>query len=136
MRCPECEKGETVRGVWELAYTFHGRTKIIKKVEGERCPECLDIVMTLDEAERISSQMAELNREVRAEEGEVVSDFRLIDEADESLDFGKEEARTFLDDIPSALSRSGVPDRRSPAVLEKLIELLVRHPELLKELRT
>jgi YgiT-type zinc finger domain-containing protein len=135
MQCPECRKGETVRGVWDWTYSFHGRTKVIKKVEGERCPVCLDIVMTMDEAQRVGSEAAKLNRLVRAEERGDVSDSEFIQGANAEIGFDRFDARTFLDEIPSMLSRGGIPDRRSPEVLERIIEILVRHPELLAELR-
>ncbi|WP_416423869.1 type II toxin-antitoxin system MqsA family antitoxin [Pseudomonas sp. App30] len=57
MKCPICSHTELVSGIFDLPYTYKGKTTYIVAVHAERCARCEEIILGAQESQRVSESM-------------------------------------------------------------------------------
>lgn len=130
MRCPQCGGAELVHEVRSVPYTYRGETTLIPGVRGDWCPKCGDGVMPMGD-DSLGEAMLAFNREVNAR----VVDPSFITRVRKKLDLDQREAAEIFGGGVNAFSRYETGRMVPPVALVKLLKVLDRHPELLKEVR-
>lgn len=132
MHCPACGAAipkATTRG---LSYTYKGRSVVIPKVKGHYCPACGEAVLASDEAARVSAAMLAFNKDVNNQ----LVDPEFIVRVRRKLALDQRQAADIFGGGVNAFSRYENGKIKPPLALVKLLKLLDRHPELLREVRS
>lgn len=53
MICPACGGAELISDERDLPFTYKGESTIINHVVGDYCPACNEVVLTMDEVQRV-----------------------------------------------------------------------------------
>ena len=131
MRCPVCGAAELVHDIRDLPYTYKGETTTISDVAGDYCPACGESVLDTAESARVSAAMLAFNRQVNAG----IVDPGFIADVRKKLALDQREAAEIFGGGVNAFSRYENGKTKPPLALVKLLKVLDRHPELLKEVR-
>lgn len=131
MKCPACGAAELLHDTRDVPYTYKGETTTIPNVTGDFCPACAEVVLDLAEAERFGTAVHAFNKQVNA----AIIDPRFIADVRKKLDLGQREAAEIFGGGVNAFSRYENGKTKPPLALVKLLKVLDRHPELLKEIR-
>ena len=131
MRCPVCGAAELVHDIRDLPYTYKGETTTISDVAGDYCPACGESVLDTAESARVSAAMLALNRQVNAS----IVDPVFIADVRKKLALDQREAAEIFGGGVNAFSRYENGKTKPPLALVKLLKVLDRHPELLREIR-
>jgi HTH-type transcriptional regulator / antitoxin MqsA len=132
MKCPACGAAELVRDTRDMSYTYKGETTIIPALVGDYCPACGEVVMDTDEGIRHSATMLAFNKQVNAS----IVDPAFIVSVRKKLSLDQREAAEIFGGGINAFSRYENGKTKPPLALVKLLKVLDRHPELLKEIKT
>jgi HTH-type transcriptional regulator/antitoxin MqsA len=130
-KCPACGKGSLKRSQRNLPYTYKGRTTAIPAVSAEFCKTCGEAVLDAAESARVSTVMLEFNRQVNADH----VDPEFIVRVRKKLALDQKQAAEIFGGGVNAFSRYENGKTKPPLALVKLLRVLDRHPELLKEVR-
>ncbi len=131
MKCPACGAAKLVRDTRDLPYTYKGESTTIEAVTGDYCPACEEVVLDAAESERASAVMAQCNKEVNA----AYVDPAYITQVRKKLRLDQREAAEIFGGGVNAFSRYENGKTKPPLSLVKLLKVLDRHPDLLKEVR-
>jgi HTH-type transcriptional regulator/antitoxin MqsA len=66
MQCPACGFEGTEQKTQDMKHTYRGRETVIPSVAGEYCPSCGEVILSGNEAHRVSKAMLEFNKQVNA----------------------------------------------------------------------
>ena len=131
MKCPACGAPKLVRDTRDLPYVYKGEPTVIAGVTGYFCPACGEAVLDVAEATRTSAVMLAFNREVNAS----IVDPAFMTRVRKKLGLDQREAAELFGGGVNAFSRYENGKTKPPLALIKLLKVLDRHPELLKEVR-
>ena len=131
MKCPSCGAAELVRRKRDMAYSYKGESTVIKGVRGSFCPACDESILSGDEASRVSAAMMDFNKKVNSS----IVDPDFIARVRKKLDLDQREAAEIFGGGVNAFSRYETGKTKPPLALVKLLRVLDRHPELLREVR-
>ena len=132
MKCPSCAAAKLVHDRRDQPYTYKGESTIIPAVTGDFCPACGEAVLELGESLRTSALMLEFNKQVNA----AIVDPDFIARVRKKLALDQREAAEIFGGGVNAFSRYETGKTKPPLALVKLLKVLERHPDLLKEVRT
>ena len=131
MKCPVCGAAELIHDTRDLPYTYKGETTTIPAVTADFCPACDESITDMPETERVIREMQAFNKQVNA----TIVDPAFISSVRKKLDLGQREAAEIFGGGINAFSRYENGKTKPPLALVKLLKVLDRHPELLKEVR-
>jgi len=131
MKCPICAAAELVHDTRDLPYTYKGETTLIPTVTGDFCPACGEVILDAAESSRTSAAMLEFNKQVNAS----IVDPGFIASVRKKLALDQREAGEIFGGGVNAFSRYENGKTKPPLALVKLLKVLDRHPDLLKEVR-
>lgn len=131
MKCPVCGVADLIHDIRDLPYTYKGETTVIPAVTADFCPACDESITDLDETERVMREMQAFNKQVNA----AIVDPAFIVKVRKKLDLGQREAAELFGGGVNAFSRYENGKTKPPLALVKLLKLLDRHPDLLKEVK-
>ncbi len=115
-----------------LTYIYKGESTIISSVTGDFCPACGEAVLEKSESDRIGALMLGFNKQVNAS----IVDPTFIANVRKKLALDQREAGEIFGGGVNAFSRYENGKTKPPLALVKLLKVLDRHPDLLKEIRS
>lgn len=131
MKCPVCGGANLVSATKDLRYTYKGQTTIIQAVTGDHCPACKEVILDAENGDRYSGLVGEFQKKVNAER----ADPAFIAAVRVKLKIDQREAAEIFGGGVNAFSRYETGKTIPPRSLVKLLKLLDKHPQLLKEVR-
>ncbi|MCS6766524.1 MAG: type II toxin-antitoxin system MqsA family antitoxin [Candidatus Protistobacter heckmanni] len=131
MKCPTCGAARLVHGKRDMPYTYKGESMLIRGVTGDFCPACGEAVLDERESMRSSAAMVAFNKKVNAS----IVDPAFIAGVRKKLELDQREAAEIFGGGVNAFSRYETGKTKPPLALVKLLKLLDRHPDLLREIR-
>ena len=131
MKCPSCAAAKLVRDTRDMPYTYKGESTVIPDVTGDFCPACGEAVLNAAESARTSAAMLEFNKQVNAS----IVDPGFIASVRKKLALDQREAAEIFGGGVNAFSRYENGKTKPPLALVKLLKVLDRHPDLLREVR-
>lgn len=131
MKCPCCGAAELVHDCRDLPYTYKGESTLIPALTGDFCPACGEAIFDRDQGDRYSELVGQFQRQVNA--AFVNPDY--IAKVRKQLDLDQRQAAEIFGGGVNAFSRYETGKTKPPLALVKLLKVLERHPELLKEVR-
>lgn len=132
MKCPVCGAAELIHDTRDLRYTYKGETTTIPAVTADFCPACDESITDLVETDRVMREMQAFHKQVNA----AIVDPGFIIAVRKKLNLGQREAAEIFGGGVNAFSRYENGKTKPPLALVKLLKLLDRHPDLLREIRT
>ncbi|MEY2659719.1 MAG: hypothetical protein RLZZ123_891 [Pseudomonadota bacterium] len=132
MKCPECGAAHLISDTRDMAYVYKGEQTIIRKVTGEFCPACGEVVLDGENGNRYSELISAFQRQVNS----AYVDPAYIAKVRKKLDLDQREAAHLFGGGVNAFSRYENGKTKPPLALVKLLKVLDRHPELLNEVRS
>ena len=100
-------------------------------MRGDFCSACDEGILSGEQASRVSAAMMDFNKKVNA----TIVDPDFIARVRKKLDLDQREAAEIFGGGVNAFSRYEKGKTKPPLALVKLLRVLDRHPELLKEVR-
>lgn len=131
MNCPNCGATNLRRSTRGLPYSYKGESIVIPKVQGCFCKACGEAVLAGPESARVSAAMLAFNKKVNAG----LVDPAFIINVRRKLALDQRQAAEIFGGGVNAFSRYENGNIKPPVALVKLLKLLDRHPELLKEVQ-
>lgn len=131
MKCPVCGAAKLIRDTRDVPYTYKGETTTIPAVTGDFCPACAESILNSTESERVMREMQAFAKQVNA----AIVDPAFIAKVRRKLDLDQREAGEIFGGGVNAFSRYENGKTKPPLALVKLLKVLDRHPELLKEIK-
>ena len=132
MKCPCCGAAELIHDTRAMPYTYKGETTTIPAVTGNFCPACGEVVLSREHGDHYSEWVGLFQRQVNA----AYVDPAYIAKVRRKLDLDQRQAAELFGGGVNAFSRYENGKTKPPLALVKLLKLLDRHPDLLKELKT
>lgn len=132
MKCPCCGATELIHDTRDIPYTYKGETTTIPEVTGDFCQACGEIILDRLQGDRYSELIGLFRREINA----AYVDPKYIAKVRKKLDLDQREAAEIFGGGLNAFSRYENGKTKPPLALVKLLKVLDRHPDLLKEVRT
>lgn len=132
MKCPVCGGAEVVRDTRDIPYVYRGESTTLPSVRGDFCPACGEAILEKRESERVSALMMEFNKQVNAS----IVDPAFIANVRKKLALDQREAGEIFGGGVNAFSRYEKGKTKPPLALVKLLKVLDRHPDLLREVRS
>jgi HTH-type transcriptional regulator/antitoxin MqsA len=131
MKCPVCGAAELIHDTRDLPYTYTGESTAITAVTGDFCPACAESVLDAVESDRVMREMRAFAKQVNA----AIVDPEFIATVRKKLSLDQREAAEIFGGGINAFSRYENGKTKPPLALVKLLKVLDRHPQLLKEVR-
>jgi len=131
MKCPCCGAAELIHDTRDVLYTYKGETTTIPEVTGDYCPACGESVLDREQGDRYSELIGSFRQEINA----AYVDPKYIAKVRKKLDLDQREAAEIFGGGANAFSRYENGKTKPPLALVKLLKVLDRHPDLLKEVR-
>jgi HTH-type transcriptional regulator / antitoxin MqsA len=131
MKCPSCGAAKLVHATRNLPYVYKGQSTVLRKVTGDFCSTCGESVLNAAESRRTMKLMLDFNKEVNAS----IVDPEFIASVRKKLALDQREAAEIFGGGVNAFSRYENGKTKPPVALVKLLKVLDRHPNLLKEVR-
>jgi HTH-type transcriptional regulator/antitoxin MqsA len=131
MRCPSYGAAELIHDTRDLPYINKGEQTVISHVTGDHCPACGEVVLDRERGDRYSERVGAFQRQVNA----AYVDRAFIAKVRKKLRLDQREAADIFGGSVNAFSRYENCKTKPPLALVKLLKVLDRHPELLKEVR-
>jgi len=131
MKCPSCAAATLLRETRDLPYVYKGQSTIISQVAGDFCPACDEVVLDAGQSRRVMDQMQAFGKQINA----TLVDPDFIASVRKKLDLDQREAAALFGGGVNAFSRYETGKAKPPLSLVKLLKVLDRHPELLREVR-
>ncbi len=132
MKCPACGAAKLVRDTRKLPYTYKGETTVIAAVTGDFCSACDESILDAAQSARVMHEMRAFVKQVNAS----IVDPDFIAKVRKKLELDQREAAEIFGGGVNAFSRYENGKTKPPLALVKLLKVLDRHPDLLKEIRT
>ena len=131
MKCPICGAAEMIHDTRDVPYTYKGETTTVPAVTGDFCPACGEVLLEREHGDRYSELVGQFQRQVNA----AYIDPAYIVSVRKKLALDQREAAELFGGGVNAFSRYENGKTKPPLALVKLLKLLDRHPELLREIR-
>lgn len=128
MKCPACGHPEMTATTRDETLSYGGQSLTLHAMHGEFCPVCAEGLWDDVSYRRYTEAQAALLRTVQ---GDVAGDIRRIRK---KLELTQAELAAIFGVGKVAFSRYERGENRPPAPLIKLLKLVERHPELLREI--
>jgi HTH-type transcriptional regulator / antitoxin MqsA len=132
MKCPSCAAAKMVRDKRDVLYTYKGESTTLFQVSGDFCPACDESILNAAESRRTMNLMLAFNKQVNAS----IIDPDYIMKVRKKLDLDQREAAEIFGGGVNAFSRYENGKTKPSLALVKLLRVLDRHPDLLKEIRS
>jgi HTH-type transcriptional regulator/antitoxin MqsA len=130
MKCPACGHSEMVSKSQDETLAYGSQSLTLHAMRGEFCPVCGEGVWDTESYRRYTEAQAAL---LRAVKGDVSREIRRIRK---NLKLTQAQLAEAFGVGKVAFSRYERGETRPPTPLVKLLKLLERHPDLLKEMHT
>jgi HTH-type transcriptional regulator/antitoxin MqsA len=130
MKCPACGHAEMISRTQDETLSYGSQSLTLHAMRGEFCPVCGEGVWDTESYRRYTEAQAAL---LRAVKGDVSGEIRRIRK---NLKLTQAQLAEAFGVGKVAFSRYERGETRPPAPLVKLLKLLDRHPDLLKEMRS
>jgi HTH-type transcriptional regulator / antitoxin MqsA len=131
MKCPSCGAAKFVRDTRDIAYIYKGESTILPSVTADFCTACDESITDAKESKRVMDLMLAFNKQVNA----ALVDPEFIAKVRKKLALDQGEAAEIFGGGVNAFSRYENGKTKPPLALVKLLKVLDRHPELLREVR-
>lgn len=131
MKCPSCGSARLRRDTRDMPYAYKGETTTIPSVTGDFCPACGEAVLDRVQGDRYSELVGAFQRQINS----AYVDPAYITKVRKKLDLDQREAAEIFGGGVNAFSRYENGKTKPPLALVKLLKVLDRHPELLREVR-
>lgn len=115
-----------------MPFTYKGEQTTIAAVKGDFCPACGEVVLDREHGDRYSELIGGFQRRVNAS----FVDPAYIAKVRKKLDLDQREAAHIFGGGVNAFSRYENGKTKPPLALVKILRVLERHPDLLKEVRS
>ncbi len=129
MKCPICDHAEMVERTQDEKLSFGGQSLTLHGMKGEFCLKCHEGVWDAESYHRYAEAQAAL---LSAVKGDLSADIRRIRK---NLKLTQAELSEIFGVGKLAFSRYERGKTQPPAPLIKLLKLVERHPDLMKEVR-
>ena len=130
MKCPACGHAEMISKTQDETLSYGSQSLTLHAMRGEFCPVCGEGVWDTESYRRYTEAQAAL---LGAVKGDVSAEIRRIRK---NLRLTQAQLAEAFGVGKVAFSRYERGETRAPAPLVKLLRLLERHPDLLKEMRS
>lgn len=130
MKCPTCGHAEMIFETRDETLSYSSQSLTLHAMQGEFCPVCGEGMWDEESYRRYTEAQAAL---LRAVKGNVSDEIRRIRK---SLKLTQAQLAEAFGVGKVAFSRYERGETRPPAPIVKLLKLLERHPDLLKEMRS
>jgi HTH-type transcriptional regulator/antitoxin MqsA len=130
MKCPACGHAEMIFKTQDETLSYGSQSLTLHAMRGEFCPVCGEGVWDTESYRRYAEAQAAL---LRAVKGDVSGEIRRIRK---NLKLTQAQLAEAFGVGKVAFSRYERGETRPPAPLVKLLRILERHPDLLKEMRS
>lgn len=130
MKCPACGHAEMVSKTQDETLSYGSQSLTLHAMHGEFCSVCGEGMWDTESYRRYTEAQAAL---LRAVKGDVSGEIRRIRK---NLKLTQAQLAKAFGVGKVAFSRYERGETRPPAPLVKLLKLLERHPDLLKEMHT
>jgi len=131
MKCPSCGATALIHDTRDLPYIYKGEQTAIPDVTGDHCPACGEVVLDHEQCDRYSELVGAFQRQVNA----AYVDPAFIAKVRKKLRLDQREVADIFGGGVNAFSRYENGKTKPPLALVKLLKVLDRHLELLKEVR-
>lgn len=131
MKCPCCGAAKLILDTRDVPYVYKGESTLIADVTGEYCPKCGEVILDALEGDRYSEAVGRFHRQVNAS----VIDPAYIVKVRKKLQLDQREAGEIFGGGVNAFSRYENGKTKPPLAVIKLLKMLDKHPDLLKEVR-
>lgn len=132
MHCPACGSAIARASTRGLPYTYKGCSAVIPRVKGHYCTACGEVTLDKSESARVSAAMLAFNKDVNNK----LVDPEFIVRVRRKLALDQRQAAEIFGGGVNAFSRYEKGKIKPPLALVKLLKLLDRHPELLREVKS
>ncbi len=131
MKCPACGAAKLVHDTRDIAYTYKGESTVIPAVTADFCTACDESITDAGETKRVMDLMLAFNKQVNA----AIVDPAFIASVRKKLDLDQKEAAEIFGGGVNAFSRYENGKTKPPLALVKLLRVLDKHPNLMREVR-
>jgi HTH-type transcriptional regulator / antitoxin MqsA len=130
MKCPVCSHAEMTSKTQDETPSYGSQSLTLHAMRGDFCPACGEGVWDTESYRRYTEAQAAL---LRAVKGDVSGEIRRIRK---NLKLTQAQLAEAFGVGKVAFSRYERGETRPPAPIVKLLRILERHPDLLKEMRS
>jgi HTH-type transcriptional regulator / antitoxin MqsA len=131
MKCPVCGAAKLIHDTRDIAYTYKGESTVIPSVTADFCTACDESITDASETKRVMDLMLAFNKQVNA----AIVDPAYIASVRKKLDLDQKEAAEIFGGGVNAFSRYENGKTKPPLALIKLLRVLDKHPNLMREVR-
>jgi HTH-type transcriptional regulator / antitoxin MqsA len=131
MKCPVCGAAKLIHDTRDIAYTYKGESTVIPAVTADFCTACDESITDARETKRVMDLMLAFNKQVNA----AIVDPAYIASVRKKLDLDQKEAAEIFGGGVNAFSRYENGKTKPPLALIKLLRVLDKHPNLMREVR-
>jgi HTH-type transcriptional regulator / antitoxin MqsA len=131
MKCPVCGAAKLVHDTRDIKYTYKGESTVISAVTADFCTACDESITDASETKRVMDLMLAFNKQVNA----AIVDPAYIASVRKKLDLDQKEAAEIFGGGVNAFSRYENGKTKPPLALVKLLRVLDKHPNLMREVR-
>jgi HTH-type transcriptional regulator / antitoxin MqsA len=131
MKCPVCGAAKLIHDTRDIAYTYKGESTVIPAVTADFCTACDESITDASETKRVMDLMLTFNKQVNA----ATVDPAYIAAVRKKLDLDQKEAAEIFGGGVNAFSRYENGKTKPPLALIKLLRVLDKHPNLMREVR-
>jgi HTH-type transcriptional regulator / antitoxin MqsA len=131
MKCPVCGAAKLIHDTRDIVYTYKGETTVIPAVTADFCTACDESITDASETKRVMDLMLAFNKQVNA----AIVDPAFIANVRKKLALDQKEAAEIFGGGVNAFSRYENGKTKPPLALVKLLRVLDKHPNLMREVR-
>lgn len=131
MKCPVCGAAKLIHDIRDISYTYKGESTVIPAVTADFCTACDESITDASETKRVMDLMLAFNKQVNA----AIVDPAYIASVRKKLDLDQKEAAEIFGGGVNAFSRYENGKTKPPLALIKLLRVLDKHPNLMREVR-
>jgi HTH-type transcriptional regulator / antitoxin MqsA len=131
MKCPVCGAAKLIHDTRDIAYTYKGESTVIPAVTADFCTACDESITDASETKRVMGLMLAFNKQVNA----AIVDPAFIANVRKKLALDQKEAAEIFGGGVNAFSRYENGKTKPPLALVKLLRVLDKHPNLMREVR-
>jgi HTH-type transcriptional regulator / antitoxin MqsA len=131
MKCPVCGAAKLIHDTRDITYSYKGESTVIPAVTADFCTACDESITDAGETKRVMDLMLAFNKQVNA----AIVDPAYIASVRKKLDLDQKEAAEIFGGGVNAFSRYENGKTKPPLALIKLLRVLDKHPNLMREVR-
>ncbi|WP_428000129.1 type II TA system antitoxin MqsA family protein [Acidovorax sp.] len=132
MKCGACGSDQAADDVRDFRYVYGDKDVVIPALKGRYCPDCEEILMDGEQADRYGDAVSKLRKEVNS----AVVDPEFVASVRVKLGLSQEQAAELFGQPIRAFYRYESAVRPVPVPLVQLLTVLGNHPELVTEIPT